>query len=197
MNDIVKPSLHVVPPPDPFDPANLRLDQSFMEHGESQKLLTTVPVRKPNKQDYVRVHPAEEYRMTAALIMLNDDNEAYVVVPTLQGELIGEWQPFTLYTYVNRQKVVAMWPVRLPGPDGKNIEWWRSAHEAAERAMEKWLRITSNKNLGAYEMHPAKNQSGEPEWPDVTFKELLKIGFRDRLVDSHDHPVLKRLRGEM
>ena len=43
--------------PDPFDLANLRLDQSFVETAGVKKLLTTVPVRKPNPQDFVRVHP--------------------------------------------------------------------------------------------------------------------------------------------
>jgi len=33
-------------------------------------------------------------------------------------------------------------------------------------------------------------------WPTESLKELLKIGFRDRLIDTVDHPVLKRLRGE-
>ena len=35
-------------PADPFDPENLRLDQSFAETAGVKKLLTTVPVRKPN-----------------------------------------------------------------------------------------------------------------------------------------------------
>lgn len=43
--------------PDPFDPENLRLDQSFVETSGVKKLLTTVPVRKPNNQDFVRVRP--------------------------------------------------------------------------------------------------------------------------------------------
>jgi hypothetical protein len=29
----------------------------------------------------------------------------------------------------------------------------------------------------------------------VPFRELLRIGFRDRLVDRLDHAVIKRLRG--
>ena len=33
--------------PDPFDPAALRLDQSFSEGPAVKKLLTTIPVRKP------------------------------------------------------------------------------------------------------------------------------------------------------
>jgi hypothetical protein len=39
----------------PFDPAPLRLDQNFAEINRVKKLLTTVPVRKPNQQDFVRM----------------------------------------------------------------------------------------------------------------------------------------------
>jgi hypothetical protein len=39
----------------PFDPASL--DQNYAERVGVKKLLTTVPVRKPNRQDFVRVHP--------------------------------------------------------------------------------------------------------------------------------------------
>jgi hypothetical protein len=42
--------------PNPFDPAALRLDQSYADTVGVKKLLTTVPVRKPNRQDFVRVH---------------------------------------------------------------------------------------------------------------------------------------------
>ena len=37
----------VIPLHDPFDPENLRLDQSFTENTGVKKLLITVPVRKP------------------------------------------------------------------------------------------------------------------------------------------------------
>jgi len=38
--------------PDPFDPASLRLDQSFGAGAAVKKLLTTVPIHKPNRQDF-------------------------------------------------------------------------------------------------------------------------------------------------
>ena len=44
---------------DPFDLSNLRLDQSFVESAGVKKLLTTVPVRKPNPQDFVGYTPAK------------------------------------------------------------------------------------------------------------------------------------------
>ena len=33
------------------------------------------------------------------------------------------------------------------------------------------------------------------EWPDCRFGELLRLAFRERLIDSVDHPVVRRLRG--
>jgi hypothetical protein len=36
----------------------------------------------------------------------------------------------------------------------------------------------------------------EPVWPEEPFNELLRIAFRDRIISSPDHPVVKRLRGQ-
>jgi hypothetical protein len=98
--------------PDPFDPAALRLDQSFAETVGVRKLLTTVPVRKPNRQDFVRVHPDPAYHLTpAAIVELREDHEIYLVTPTMASELPGEFAAATLFTTVNRQGVLHVWPV--------------------------------------------------------------------------------------
>jgi hypothetical protein len=186
--------IHLVAP-DPFDPATLRLDQTFIDGGV-KKLLTTVPVRRPNPQDFVRTREDPEYRLTVALIELRDDRETYLVPPILAQELIGEITAFQIYTTINRQGVVFLWPVKLPNPDGRQIEWHRSACEAAEIAMRRWVRVKANMALGAYEIFEAAGVIPDPEWPNVPFPELLRIAFRNRLVDHLDHPVIKRLRGE-
>ena len=182
--------------PDPFDPESLRLVQSFVETSGVKKLLTTVPVRKPNPQDFVRVHPDEGYRLTSAIIELKEDRETYLVQPHIAHQLPGECSPVILYTTINRQSVVFLWPVRLPTPDGRINEWHRSASEAAERAIGCWIRVKADMALGAYAQFEASSTIPDPIWPMASFKELLKVGFRDRLVDSIDHPVIKRLRGE-
>jgi hypothetical protein len=51
--------------------------------------------------------------------------------------------------------------------------------------------------LGAYDVYQATGQLGEPQWPAVPFKELLRVAFKGRFIDSLDHPVLRRLRGEV
>jgi hypothetical protein len=181
--------------PDPFDLSNLRLSQSFTETAGVKKLLTTVPVRKPNPQDWVRVHPDPEMRANFPLIELKDEREEYVVAGPLVAELVGEFVSKTLYTTVNRQGVVSLWPVRLPDTDGREMEWHRSAREAAETAMGRWVRCKANRSLGAYEIFEAQSCIAEPAWPDLDFQQIIRIAFRDRLITSLDHPVIKRLRG--
>ena len=183
--------------PDPFDPANLRLSQAFVETAGVKKPLTTVPVRKPSPQDFVRVHPDPGFRENFAIIELKDEREEYIVMTDLVSALNSELVPKTLFTAINRQGTVFLWPVRLPSPDGKDLDWWRSAREAAELAMKSWVRVRANMNLGAYDTFQAESVIAEPEWPQLGFWDLIKIAFRDRLVDRIDHPVIKRLRGQV
>src|SRR5262245_36266743 len=130
---------------DPFaDLSSLRLSQSFEETCGVKKLITTVPVRKPNPQDFVRVHPNASYRDKFPAIEIKDDRELYLVTSNVQAELASECIPATLYTAISRQGVVFLWPVRLPGADGRWNEWHRSAAEAAELAMVRWVRMRAN-----------------------------------------------------
>jgi hypothetical protein len=181
--------------PDPFDIASLRLNPSFLETAGVKKLLTTVPARKPSPQDFVRVHPAPEYRENFAMIDLKDDREDYIVRPEILPELAGEVVLKTLFTTTNRQGTVFLWPVRLPAPDDRKSEWLRSAREAAELAMTRWVRLKANMSLGAYEITVAESVMADPIWPRLSFQELVRIAYRDRMVTTTDHPVVKRLRG--
>jgi hypothetical protein len=37
----------------------------------------------------------------------------------------------------------------------------------------------------------------DPDWPELGFWDLIKIAFKDRLINSFDHPVIKNLRGQI
>jgi hypothetical protein len=184
---------------DPFDPSRLRLFQDFSAAAGVQKLLTTVPVRKPSREWFVRTHPDMAYRLETAVLELKEDGEIYLVAPNLWEALATEstFSPRLLVLSVNRQGVAFLWPIRLPGPDGKIDDWSRSALDAANEARERWVRISANMSLGAYDVAVATAQLVEPAWPDRPFKEILRIAFRDRMISTWDHPVLRRLRGEI
>jgi hypothetical protein len=58
-----------------FDLSRLRLSQNFADAIGVKKALITVPVRKPGRQDFVRVHPDPAFRIETAVIELKDENE--------------------------------------------------------------------------------------------------------------------------
>ena len=181
--------------PDPFDLSNLRLDQSFAETAGVKKLLTTVPVGRFSSQEFFRVRPDKEYRETFAMVELKEDREFYVLHPDVARELPDEFFMATVFTAINRQGVLRLIPVRLPGPDGRVNEWHHSLMKAMYIAMQRWIRVKANMSLGAYEIFEAGAPIPDPMWPEVTYQETLRIGLRDRVVLQFDHALVKRLRG--
>jgi hypothetical protein len=143
----------------------------------------------------VRVNPGAGWQFQTLVMELKEDRDSYIVTPEMASEMPGEAVPKMLRTTINRQGVVSIWPIRLPGEDGRLDNWNQSAMEAAQIAEEKWVRVAANMSLGAYDVFEAMGELPEPEWPDISFNELITIAFKGRIIDSPDHPVLKRLKG--
>ena len=186
-------------PLDPFDPERLKLSQDFASSIGVKKELLTVPVKKPSKEWFCRVNPDPEMRLQTGVIELKEDREMFIVDPSLWSVLSTEstFSPRMFVTAINRQGVLFLWPIRLPGADGKLDQWSKSSLEAVNLAQERWVRVAANMSLGAYEVFTAPGELSEPEWPDKSFRDLLSIAFKDRLIDSMEHTVLKKLRGEL
>jgi len=182
-------------PADDFDLESYRLTQGYASLVDVKKIITTVPVKKPDKQWFVRVHP--ELQLETAVLEDKEDMATYLVAPELWAELTHEITRKVLFAAITTQKVFFLWPVKLPGDDGRTDHWNESALEAAHLAKKSWIRICSNRALGAYEVIKAAGALHEPEWPqDFGFNELVKIAFKGRIIKDWEHPVLKRLRGE-
>ena len=183
-------------PADPFDPAQLRLAE--VTQIGVKKAVTVIACSKPNRQQFVRVHPSEEYRMPTAMFTDEVNREAYLVQRDLWDELAGEIQPTYLFAGITKTtNNVFLWPVRVPETDGRRNNWHVSMLRAAEMAMKKWVRVQANMSDGKYDVFEATGPIPDPEWPEMLFQDMLKIAFEDRFIDSIDHPILKQLRGEV
>lgn len=185
------------PMPGGIDLAAIRLSANFEEAAGVQRLLTTVPVRKPTRTEFFRVHPATEYRVIAGIIELKEERETYLVAGGLAQQLPAEVAIKCLHTCINRQGVLFLWPIRIPGSDGRRDSWSTSAARSADLATRKWTRMVANMGLGAYDVYEANGIAQEPPWPQKTFSELVQIAFADRYISTEDHPVLRQLRGEV
>lgn len=182
------------PTPSPFPSLeDLRLPQHFIETAGVKKVLTVIPIRKPHSQEFFRAHRDPAFRFNMLAIELKDEREVYLVHPSVAGELEGELKMVTLFTCVSRAKVIFLWPVTIAPPDGrKPLLWWTSAREAAEMAMDAWIRIKANRALGAYEPFKASDQTTQPDWADLpgSFEGVLRIAAKDYLVDRPEHSII-------
>lgn len=179
-----------------FDFEKYKLSQNFSEQIGVKKELLTIPVRKPNRQDFIMVNPDPNYQNQVAVLELKDDRETYLVNPSIISEVSSEVVIKLLLTAINRQGVLFIWPIKLPTADGKLDNWSQAAIEASKLAMDKWVRVVPNMNAGFYEVYTANKEIPGPIWPETPFEQLIEIAFKGKIIDTLDHPVLKKLRGE-
>jgi len=180
---------------DNIDARRLAPDEAAL--AGTREVLTRVPVRKPHSQEFVRVHPNPAMSFaTSVFVDKVERGEVYLVTPSMRGALAGELKPMLLMTAITRQGNVMLWPVPLPGADGRTNSWWDTARQAAELAEPTWVRVASDPELGAYRIYAAEDPLSEPVWPEMSLQQLLELAFRDRVINDPGHPVMKRLRGK-
>ena len=181
---------------DRFDPAKLRIDHTSSAALGAKRVILNVPVQKPPSQMFFRVHPSPDMRLDVLVIELKTEKETYLVIPELAQALAAEVKPVRLYTCLPRiGGGIFLWHVRLPDDTGREYAWHVSARKAAEVGMKSWIRVQSNMGMGCYDVM-ASDHIPEPEWPNITFRELLRIAFGGgRIIDSLDHPVIRQLAG--
>lgn len=185
------------PAPDPFDPASLRLTQDFGASIGVKKVLTNVPCRKPNRQEYVRVRPGEAWRLSTGVLEDKINRQMYLVAREYWQELVAEINFICLLLAINRQGDIFLWPCKLPNSDGRSNSWNESAIAAAQLAETKWVRVAANMSAGMYDVFEASGALADAIWPELDFSAILRLCFKDRLINTLDHPILRSLRGEV
>lgn len=183
-------------PPDPFDPAALRINPNTAAGaiGVKRKLVT-LKVGKPDKMEFCRVHPDESYRIDTAIVEDKINRESYLVTPALWPELPDFIQLVRLCVAVNRHGTTFLWPAKLPDPNGRPMDWHTSMLEAQELAIKSWVRVQADMSAGSYAVFEATGNLPDPEWSDLTMAEMLKLAFKTRFIDSMNHPFLQELFG--
>ena len=184
-------------PPDPFDPESLRLGGDYSEGLGVRKVISTIPPHKPNKSEWFRVRPGDDWQLQTAVLELEKGVErlTYLVAPSLWADLSGEITPALLLTCVNRANDLFLWRIKLPGADGRSNTWTDSALQIAKAAETTWCRMVSDTTNGHYTHYVPTAELPDPKWPELTLDQILQIAFRGRRIESLDHPVLRELRG--
>ena len=187
---------------DVFDFEAIRIPPNFEREAGVRKQLTMVRVRKPRRQEWVRVHPDPAYHAKVATIVLKEDEnskeEIYLVAPRVAEDMADEITLTTLYLAMNRQGDVFIWPCRDPNPELRRGDTAATSRlEAIEAAMTRYVRVQWKSPAYEISFRDASIVETEPVWPDKPFSELIKIAFfRVGLyIDDPNHQVIKILQG--
>ena len=171
--------------------SSLRLSQNFGESLGVKKVLTTVPVGKPSKDRFFRTHTSPSWVFPTWILENKAAGETYLVSAEVASALADQVSPVELHAAIDRQNNPFLIPIPLPGPNGVRNSWHESRAQAVERANSVWLRISSNKDLGGYDIYEATAKLPDPVWPETTMDELLEVAFRGRIITGLDHPVVQ------
>lgn len=172
----------------------IRMDTSALALGV-QEIATGPPVRKPSRQEFFRVHPDPSMSLITSVYVDQDQRETHYVPPRMRDALLGEARAALLLPAITAQNVLMIWPLMLSLDSGRRNGWADTAQEAVEYAKKDWVRMSADMALGGYRVYRAQGSLPDPKWPEKSLQELLDAAFRDLVIDSEDHPVIRRLRG--
>ncbi len=175
------------------DFGRFRLDQGF-DAGAIQEMLPQV--RKPTRHNWFMAKADPSFHFATKLYEA-EDRTMYLVAPALQEELEKEMTARVIVPCLTRQGSLLLWPVRLPDDSGQTSSWTTSGLAALRAAMRGWIRIVADVVGGEYRIHHPRAPLDPPEWPDLSLHEMLKMAFREGVIESRNHRELRRLRGEV
>jgi hypothetical protein len=157
-----------------------------------------VTVKRPANNVYFRCH-ADPTMALDCSVLIGDggSDDFYFVAPRMlnHATMLPRLRKVTIATvYTWPGGVISLWPV--PMAEETRIACWRSARAAFELSKTQWVQLCWNADTRDYDVVTAEGINTEPVWPtDRTFRDLLRLGFADKIVADPEHAYVHRLRG--
>ena len=177
----------------------LALPQDFTELARTTTRPTDIPVRKPSKKQFFRVHPDTAWSGKFALFKDEESGDAMYLVAGLVYEADPDFaencDAVLLFYCQYRSGTPFLWPAKLP-TGGQGDTWHESALAIAAEARERWVKMTSDRTASCYVKTVPDAVFADPEWPgNYSFADALRWGFKDRVITDPEHAVIRRAKG--
>jgi hypothetical protein len=156
--------------------------------GETQVVLQ-VKFGRPRAQEWVRCHPEPERVRYFHAIKDQKANRLFVVNPRMLSLVGSQAKLYRVRQAISTDGELYLWPAPVEGRLESDITHFN----AQQAALNRWIRIEwGGKAFVAVE---PQGDLGEPEWPELTFREVLEMGLAGHLINNENHPFIKRLLG--
>jgi hypothetical protein len=164
----------------------------------AKEILTTMPVRKPKKNEFVRVAP-ETPPFTTYLYQDDEEGTYYFIEPEMRPHFIAGTVVKVLVPAVNQLGAAFIWPVPVEDGQGSRNNSWNESHRAAyQMAKTKWTKMVSDRASRVYRVYEASGNLADPQFCPQPFNQQLALAFRGiSTISDREHPVLRAMRGDI
>jgi hypothetical protein len=165
----------------------------------SSEHIARLRVGRPPNASFFRVHPTLYQDLTVYVHEEGMEKVTYLITSPVYAQVIDEpaFKHKRYYLYMTQNGVLGLLPVSLPNMTGRLDSWSESMGRIVSVARERYVRVISNMELREYTYREAVQDFGEPSWPNEEWVELLSLAFQDRIIDSMDHDIIRKLNGEI
>jgi hypothetical protein len=206
--EIVDNSIVPVTVGDPNNAADLAIDQEHLEEfvsSGSEGEAAVVECRRPPRGIFftVRAESGKPWKDRGFYWFLEmDGRDPYIVHPEIAKQKADEEdtiRPVLIVRYVTMAGEEALWALKLDRQDGRTNSYnssamniLRLAEAGSKDGKEAWIRILS---AGQKQKHYRYQKSKKtldkvpPRFSDRSFKELIDLAFKDRVITSLDHEI--------
>jgi hypothetical protein len=154
--------------------------------------------------DFVRLHPDEDEYWSAELCFVSVPiiNDKHDQLHLIDEEIAVRYLPAKK---IKRFRLAlatkpydAHFLCQVPSTNLDNT-WNSTALKACMQAKEFWVQVSSRKeeNIEGYKYDKAVDVDAFPEvkWPPASLEQLIELSFHGALIETDDHPGLRRVIG--
>jgi hypothetical protein len=182
---------------DPFDPMNLGIPTDYAAAINAKASSKPFELRKPNDQEFFCTSPRKNHRLVVGSITDKQDMGKLYIVPSVLLEEVRTKFPKAVrgVELVLAQTLAGAWLVwPVPLAEDRGGKWNSTQRAGSEQGKTRWTNMTSGR--GQYDVITVNNPKAV-DWDSVPpFRDVLEQACSERLVDSLEHALLRKLRGE-
>jgi hypothetical protein len=186
-----------------LDIENFRVSQDYAARMQLAKRPVSIPVGRPNPQQFLMFHPDPTWRITLNVLEVRANRRTYLVAPELEPELLGDIITKQFAAYTTPAGSWGLWGFRLGGGPRPLDNYNLSGHQILAAHAGTWIRVVTDDQSGRFVAVPAVaammglQQLPVPRWPAGGFTYLCDLAFRGLVIRDLNHLELRRLRGEV
>ena len=182
---------------DPFDPMNLGISTDYAAAINARASSKPFELRKPNDQEFFRSSPRESQCLDVLAIADKQDMGRVYVVSGAIRDIVAHRFPKSvravrLVLSVTLVGNVLVWPV--PQAEDRGGQWNTSQQTAYESGRTKWTNMAAGR--GRYDVVSIDNPKSIDWDAFPPYRDILRQACAERLIESFDHPLLRKLAGE-